>query len=78
MRKIEKINLLKAVSSVCVSREIFQKLKNQGIGRALLHLVFLAFLCSCFIILAGNDYLLKKIENSDIICPSPHERQAKF
>lgn len=62
MRKIEKINFLKAVSSVCVSREIFQKLKDQGIGRSLLHLVFLAFLCSCFIIIAGNEYLLKRIE----------------
>ena len=62
MQKIDKINFLTAVSSVCVSREMFKNLKNQGIWRAVLHLVFLAFLCSCFILLAGHDYLLKRIE----------------
>ena len=62
MQKITKTSFIEAVSSVCVTREIFLRLKNQSILRTLLHIVFLAFLCSLFIMLAGHDAMLKKIE----------------
>ena len=62
MQKIIKTSFIEAVSSVCVAREIFLRLKNQSILRTLLHIVFLAFLCSLFIMFAGHDDMLKKIE----------------
>ena len=61
MQKIEKTSFIQAVRNVCVTREIFLKLKNQSIWRTFLHIIFLAFLCSCFIILAGHESMLKKI-----------------
>lgn len=62
MQKIEKTSFIQAVSSVCVSREIFLKLKQQRLWRALMHIVFLAFLCSCFIVIAGHEHMLNKID----------------
>lgn len=62
MQEIKKISFIEAVSAVCVTREIFLRLKNQSILRTLLHLAFLAFLCSLFIMLAGHEAMLKKIE----------------
>lgn len=62
MQKIEKTSFIQAVRAVCVTREIFLRLKNQSIWRTFLHLSFLAFLCSCFIMLAGHEAMLKKIE----------------
>lgn len=61
MQKIKKTPFLKAISAVCVSREIFSDLKAQSVWRTLLHFVFIAFLCSCFIMLAGHKYMLEKI-----------------
>lgn len=61
MQKIEKISFINALAGVCVSIEIFKKLKQQKIWRTLLHFVFLAFLCSLFIMLAGHESMLNEI-----------------
>ncbi len=62
MQKIEKISFLQSVISVCAGREIFKKLKSQAVWRTLVHFVFLAFICSCFIMIAGHEEMLKEIE----------------
>lgn len=61
MQKVEKISFINALTGVCVSVTIFQKLKQQKIWRTLLHFVFLAFLCSIFIMLAGHSSMLDEI-----------------
>lgn len=62
MQKINKTSFINALAGVCVSVEIFQKLKQQKVWRTLLHFGFLAFLCSFFIMLAGHGYMLEEID----------------
>lgn len=62
MQKIEKISFINALAGVCVSIDIFQGLKQQKIWRTVLHFVFLTFLCSLFIMLAGHGSMLSEIE----------------
>lgn len=62
MQEIKKTSFIKAVSSVCVTREIFLRLKNQSIWHTFLHLFFFSFLCSLFIVIAGHGTMLDKIE----------------
>lgn len=62
MQKVEKTSFVNALAGVCVSVEIFLKLKQQKVWRTLLHFVFLAFLCSLFIMLAGHGSMLAEIE----------------